>query len=139
MSSDEDKQLATHMNTSYGLKLRHFPLPLNIPIFNSQVFQSSTSDQSLRMRLPNFSGRLLPDFILTLLIKSCSSVLLSELISTLADLSFSEGIFPTRFKLALFSPLIKKEAPSNYRTILNRNNNISKILERLLLARIQAY
>ena len=65
----------------------------------------------------------------------------SELISTLANLSFSDGIFPFRFKIALVSLLIKKhgldkEVPSNYRPISNLNN-ISKILERLLLARVQ--
>ena len=80
------------------------------------------------------------DFIPTSLIKSCSSVF-SELISTLANLSFCEGTFPSRFKLALVSSLIKKhgldkEGPSNYRPISNLNN-ISKILERLLLARVQ--
>ena len=82
------------------------------------------------------------DFIPTSLIKSCSSVF-SELISTLANLSFSQGIFPTKFKFAVVSPLLKKpgldaDNPANFRPISNLNN-ISKILERLFLARLQPH
>ena len=48
----------------------------------------------------------------------------SDLISALANLSFSQGIFPSTFKLALVSPSITKpdfdkEVPSNYRQIFN--------------------
>ena len=100
--------------------------------------QSGANFATLLLSFSTKSSR--QDFIPTSLIKSCSSVF-SELISTLANLSFSEGTFPSRFKLALVSPLIKKhgldkDAKSNYRPIFNLNN-ISKILERLLLARVQ--
>jgi len=67
-------------------------------------------------------------------IKFCPGVF-SELISVLANLSFSEGCFPTLFKNAVVIPLLKKPSldksvPSIYRPISNLNY-ISKILERL--------
>ena len=82
------------------------------------------------------------DFIPTALIKSCPAVF-SDLIATLANLSFSQGVFPEHFKAAAITPLLKKpgsavESPSNYRPISNLNN-ISKLLERLFLVRIQSH
>ena len=82
------------------------------------------------------------DFIATSLIKSCHGVF-SELISRLANLSFNEGRFPSRFKTAQITPLLKKtgldkSSPENYRPISNLNN-ISKILERLFLNRIRSH
>jgi len=67
----------------------------------------------------------------------------SEIISHLANLSFSQGIFPTKFKFAVVSPLLKKpgldaDNPANFRPISNLNN-ISIILERLFLARLQPH
>ena len=78
------------------------------------------------------------DFIPTSLLKLCPSVF-SEIIARLANLSFSEGIFPTMFKSAAVTPLLKKPSldpdnPANYRPISNLNN-ISKIIERLFLSR----
>jgi len=82
------------------------------------------------------------DYIPTSLIKQCPTTF-SQLICTLANLSFSEGAFPAMFKTASVTPLIKKagldaDTPSNYRPISNLNN-ISKMLERLFLARIQPH
>jgi len=82
------------------------------------------------------------DFIPTSLIKSCSSVF-SELIADLANFSFQEGCFPTMFKHAIVTPLVKKpgldpNSPSSYRPISNLNN-ISKILERIFLSRLQPH
>ena len=76
------------------------------------------------------------DFILTSLIKSCSSVL-SDFIANLANLSIRQGVFPSKFKTAQVTPLLKKaglpkDVPGNYCPISNLNN-ISKILERLIL------
>ena len=107
------------------------------PISN---FLPITPDEVSKLLLSSSTKSSRQDFIPTSLIKSCSSVF-SALISTLVNLSFSEGTFPSRFKLALVSALIKKhgldkEALSNYRPISNLNN-ISKILEQLLLARVQ--
>ena len=79
------------------------------------------------------------DFIPTSLLKSCSLVF-SELISYLTNLSMSQGVFPSSFKIALITLLLKKAGldkndPANYRPISNLNN-ISKLLEKLLLVRI---
>ena len=79
------------------------------------------------------------DYIPTSLLKSGADTF-SLLISHLANLSFSQATFPTNFKLALISPLLKKPGlsksdPSNFRPISNLNT-IVKILERLALARL---
>ena len=82
------------------------------------------------------------DYIPSSLIKSCPGVF-SELIANLVNLSFSEGLFPTSFKQAVITPLLKKPSldqsvTSNYRPISNLNS-ISKILERLFLTRTQSH
>jgi len=56
-------------------------------------------------------------------------------------MSFSQGRFPTQFKLAQVSPLLKKAGmdvndPASFRPIYNLNT-ISKILERLALTRLR--
>ena len=74
------------------------------PISN---FLPVTPDEVSKLLLSSSTKSSRQDFIPTSLINSCSSVF-SELISTLANLSFSQCTFPSRFKLALVSPLIKK-------------------------------
>ena len=79
------------------------------------------------------------DAIPTSLLKSCADIF-ALLIARLAALLFREGQFPSRFKIASVTPLLKKpgldsEVPGNYRPISNLNN-ISKILERLFLRNI---
>ena len=79
------------------------------------------------------------DRIPTSLLKSCSEVF-APLIIRLAALSFRDGIFPSHFKVALVTPLLKKQGldsgePANYRPISNLNN-FSKLLERLFLRNI---
>ena len=73
------------------------------------------------------------------MLKSCASTF-SILISHLANLSFDQGAFPSKFKHALITPLLKKPGlsksdTSNFRPISNLNT-IGKILERLALARL---
>ena len=73
---------------------------------------------------------------------SCRSTF-SELITTLANLSFSNGQFPTAFKSASVTPLLKKPVldksePANCCPISNINN-ISKIIECLFLNRFQQF
>lgn len=79
------------------------------------------------------------DFVPTSLLKACPTVF-SEIISNLANLSFQEGCFPQMFKTAVVTPLIKKPNldPTNFANFrpISNLNNISKILERLFLARI---
>ena len=88
-------------------------------------------------RLPNKTSPL--DYIHTSVVKACSDVF-APLITKLANLSFTEGRFPGNFKLAQVTPLLKKAGlditdPANYRPISNLNT-ISKIIERLCLARL---
>ena len=73
-------------------------------------------------------------------IRSAIYHVFAPLIARLAALSFRDGIFPSRFKVASVTPLLKKQGldggePANYRPISNLNN-ISKILERLFLRNI---
>jgi len=82
------------------------------------------------------------DFIPTSVIKSCSDVF-SDIICTLANLSFCQGRFPSSFKQAVITPLLKRpdldpSLPASYRPISNLNN-ISKILEKLFLSRLQPH
>ena len=79
------------------------------------------------------------DYVPTSLLKSCADTF-SIIISHLANLSFKQGTFPSKFKLALVSPLLKKPGLpksdlANFRPISNLNT-IGKILERLALARL---
>jgi hypothetical protein len=82
------------------------------------------------------------DIVPTVLLKKCSSAF-APVIVYLANLSFSEGKFPSIYKRAQVSPLLKKEgldpdSPSSYRPISNLNT-ISKILERLFLERLKKH
>ena len=77
------------------------------------------------------------DYIPTSLLKSCADTF-SILISHLANLSFTQATFPSKFKLALISPLLKKPGSpksdlANFRPISNLNT-IGKILEPLALS-----
>jgi len=88
-------------------------------------------------RLSNKTSPL--DYIHTSVLKACSDQF-APLIVHLANLSFAEGRFPDQFKLAQVTPLLKKVGldasdPTNYRPISNLNT-ISKIIERLCLARL---
>ena len=79
------------------------------------------------------------DYIPTSLLKSCADTF-SILISHLANLSFTQATFPSKFKQALISPLLKKlglpkSDIANFRPISNLNTT-GKILERLALSRL---
>ena len=102
------------------------------PTFDTPYPVSSKEVLNILESIPAKSSPL--DFIPTSLLKSCSGVF-SVLISNLANMSFSQGTFPTMFKLAQVTPILKKPGlpstdPANFRPISNLNN-ISKILERL--------
>jgi len=78
------------------------------------------------------------DCIPTSVLKS-SVDLFAQLITRLATLSFSEGKFPERFKIASVTPLLKKSGLdrddfANYRPISNLHS-ISKIIERIVMLR----
>jgi len=65
------------------------------------------------------------DFVPTSVLKRCKGVFAS-LIARLANMSFSQGRFPTQFKLTQVSPLLKKAGmdvnePASFRPISNLN------------------
>ena len=114
--------------------------PHSGPLFDSLPLV--TPDEVLRIlqTCPKKSSPM--DYIPTSLLLACKPVF-SHLICRLANLSFSEGRFPSSFKFASITPLLKKpnldkSLPANYRPISNLNT-ISKILERLFLARFQPF
>jgi len=116
-----------------------FPDPIT-PVFSVNSIPSVTSTEAFKL-LSNFTDKSSPmNFVPTSLLKSCRSTF-PKLITTLANLSFSQGQFPAAFKsasvtLLLKKPGLNKSAPANYRPISNIIN-ISKIIERLFLNRFQ--
>ena len=79
------------------------------------------------------------DLIPTKLLKSCIDSLTPP-ITHLINLSLNEGMFPTQYKHAVVTPLLKKQSlPKNdmasYRPISNLNF-ISKVLERVLYSHL---
>ena len=82
------------------------------------------------------------DLIPTKLLKSCIDSLLPP-ITTIINLSLSEGTFPSSFKTAIVKPLLKKfslphDDLASYRPISNLNF-ISKILERVIHTRLMSH
>jgi len=82
------------------------------------------------------------DVIPTWLLKKLTCTI-SPLISELANISFKPRVFPMEFKTAQVTPILKKvglptDDPASYRPISNLNS-ISKILEKLALARITSH
>ena len=73
------------------------------------------------------------------LLKLCPD-LFAQIIAKLANMSFSAGVFPSGYRIASVTPLLKKDGlvpdnPANFRPISNLNT-MSKILERLFLVRL---
>ena len=58
---------------------------------------------------------------------------MAPLIAELANLSFTSGVFPARYKTGRVVPLLKKPGP------VTNLCTFSKILEKLLLARLQPH
>jgi len=78
----------------------------------------------------------------TRLLTSCADIF-APIIARLANMSFGEGRFPTRYKKAQVMPLLKKSgldssSPASYRPISNLNT-ISKVLERLALIQLRPH
>jgi hypothetical protein len=137
----------TNLKLTVATKLAHLGSapcypdhPHSGPYFDCLTSVTSAEVRKIIASYPNKSSP--TDFVPTSLIKACPSVF-SELIATLANLSFKQGCFPTAFKCASVTPLLKKAGldaslPCNYRPISNLNT-ISKIIERLFLNRIQPH
>ena len=82
------------------------------------------------------------DPIPTGLVKDCIDVVVTPIVS-IVNLSLFEGCFPTHFKSALVSPLLKKPALNrddmkNYRPVSNLSF-LSKILEKVLASRLNPH
>ena len=75
----------------------------------------------LLQSMSNKSSQL--DYISTALLKSCADIF-SILISHLANISFTQATFPSKFKLALISPLLKSLA---YRSLSSRTPGLFQI------------
>ena len=115
-------------------------LPYSGPGFSAISPVTAAEVLKLLHSAPPKSSRM--DTVPTSLLLAVSETF-SEIIAYLANLSFSEGRFPTKFKSASVTPLLKsdhldKTAPASYRPISNLNF-ISKILERLFLQCFQPH
>ena len=82
------------------------------------------------------------DQLPTHILKLCARIL-SPFIARIANLSFRDGVFPTSFKCARVTPILKKqglniEDPANYRPISNLQT-LSKLLEKLYLSRLRPH
>ena len=99
------------LKESISLKLRGSPSPFDFDQPHSNELLSDFTPvtaaevSKLLQSMSNKSSQF--DYIPTSLMKSCSDTF-SILISHLANLSFTQAIFPSKFKLALISPLLKK-------------------------------
>ena len=105
-------------------------------------FLPATSDEVRHAIMFSSNSTCSLDVIPTKLLKSCIDALLLP-VTTLINLSFSEGIFPTSFKTAIVKPLLKKyslptDDLSSYRPISNLDF-ISKILEKIIHNRITSH
>ena len=99
------------LKESISLKLRASPSPFDFDQPHSNELLSDFTPvtpaevSKLLQSMSNKSSQL--DYIPTSLVKSCSDTFFI-LISHLANLSFTQATFPSKFKLALISPLLKK-------------------------------
>jgi len=105
-------------------------------------FQPATTLEVRNAILSSSNSTCSLDLIPTKLLKSCIDSLLSP-ITTIINLSLSEGTFPSSFKTAIVKPLLKKyslphDDLASYRPISNLNF-ISKILERVIHTRLTAH
>jgi hypothetical protein len=105
-------------------------------------FDSVSSEEVRRAILSSSDATCPLDPIPTNLLKSCLDVLLDP-ITKIVNLSFSSAEFPSSFKQAHVTPLLKKynlpsEDLGNYRPISNLNF-VSKIIERIIYLRLSSH
>ena len=96
--------------------------------------------RSLLLSAPCKSSDLDP--LLTGLVKDCIDLLVTPVVS-IVNLSLSEGCFPTHFKSALVSPLLKKPTLNrgdmkNYQPVSNLSF-LSKIFEKVVASRLNSH
>ena len=105
-------------------------------------FSPASSEEVRQAILISSNASCTLDTIPTFLLKSCLNSLIHP-ITTIVNMSLSEGIFPDTFKKATIRPLLKKhnlphDDLSSYRPISNLNF-LSKVLERIIHSRINAH
>ena len=138
--NDKITKLCTSLPTFPTSQSPHTP-PL-VPPPQLTVFTPATSDEVRRLILSSSNATCPLDIIPTHLLKSCIDCLILP-ITSLINLSLSEGRFPTEFKTAMVTPLLKKhslphEELNSYRPISNLNF-VSKTLERIIHLRISSH
>ncbi len=111
-AKDKISLLKSHLSSKSDTK----PMACSSVRLDTLAVTSEAEVAVIIAKLPNKSSPL--DYIHTSVLKACSDVL-TPLISRLANLSFTDGRFPDRFKVAQVTPLIKKEGldsndPANY-------------------------
>jgi hypothetical protein len=117
------------------------PLEADLPHVGPRlrVLQPVDADEIFKL-LSALPGKSSPmDAFPTSLLKSCADIF-TPIIVRLCNLSFASGRFPAAHRSASVTPLLKKQGldpddPANYRPISNLNS-LSKILERVFLARL---
>ena len=127
-STGQTNNPLSHDSSFTGIHLSSFP-----PVTPAEVIKLLSSTSLKYSALDAFHSKI---------IKMCPRSF-SVIISHLANISFSHGHFPTRYKTAQITPLLKKpnlnpDDPANYRPISNLNT-LSKILERLVLMRLSPH
>ena len=118
----------------------HTKPPIPPPSLNN--FSLASTEEVKEAILASSDSTCSLDIIPTSLLKSCLDALLTP-ITTLINLSLTEGSFPASFKHAIVKPLLKKynlplDDLSSYRPISNLNF-ISKILERIIHSRLSSH
>lgn len=114
--------------------------PNNEPANSLSLFYTDAkevSDIISKLKINSAPGR---DNITSTLLKSCI-LTLAEPISTLCNLSFYKGTFPSIFKQATVCPIYKageEQLPSNYRPI-SLLPSLSKILEKIANKRLISF
>ena len=103
-------QKIVSLKDSIASKLQGSPTPFDFDLPHSgEVLSDFTpvTPAEVSLLLRSMSNKSSPlDYIPTSLLKSCAGTF-SILISHLANLSFTQATFPSKFKLALISPLLK--------------------------------
>jgi len=148
----DGKEMANTFNNFYSnlgssieqkipISQRNFSSYLDSPL-NSSFYGTPCDEIEIHSIISNFginkaSG---PNSIPTCLLKEFSSILTYP-IKIVINKSFSEGTFPTLLKTAQVCPIYKKSDKTkcvNYRPI-SLLSNISKIFERVMYNRLEAY
>ena len=136
---DKIAKLSSTLTSSASSSSPHVPPETSPPSLSS--FSPASFDEVRNAILSASNATCSLDSIPTCLLKSCLNALLQP-ISTLINLSLSEGLFPDDFKHAIVTPLHKKHSLpqdelSSYRPI--SINFISKILERIIHSRLKTH